>query len=75
MKPQRICHREDAVRSMLDLLAEPTPGKPSVLEIEIGRGECTWNPATTKDRPIVGPAKVTYSVYSDSGIDVSVRPA
>jgi hypothetical protein len=68
------CHRELEVRGMLDQLAKPEPGKPSVLTFEIGRGDCTWNPASTKDRPIIGPAHVTYEVHSDGGIDVSVRP-
>jgi hypothetical protein len=75
MKPQRTCYREDTVKEMLAELAPPVPGHPSILTLDIERGECAWNPATTKDRPIVGPKVVTYMVHSDGGIDVSTRPA
>ena len=35
-------------------------------------GDTAWNPTTTSQRPLCGPAEITYRQYPDGGIDVEI---
>jgi hypothetical protein len=41
--------------------------------VELAPGDSSWDPTTTKDKKIHGPARVTYRHYYDGGWDVAVR--
>ena len=41
--------------------------------VDLAPGDTAWNPTSTKDHHLRGPARVTYRLYSDGGWEVSVR--
>lgn len=46
---------------------------PGSYTIELGPGDSSWNPTTTKGHRIEGPARVSYRLYDDGGWDAIVR--
>lgn len=58
---------------VLAILDQVNPRGHCSVVFELEEGESAWNPASTKDRHVWGPCKITYVRHRDGGIDARVE--